>query len=263
MDNKTIFLNNSINKEESDVIGFDTYVNKLSDAIDSGAQMIAITSPFGSGKTSIIDLLVKKREERKREQILKIPMWSQLNKFDCENKSSELHKNFLYQIGSAINSKKGTYINRRLSGNYGLLKLHVNKPVYWILLIVSIILIAFGWCSNNYPDMVTTLFPVLSDFVPFIFPVSCVLVIALITIIITRAEIIFSSKNSEKNRTIEADEIIDLYRNEIIKNKGKIVSFFIRQLRKIPLVKKIHLLKEKSILLLLRILIGQIMVMLL
>ena len=50
-----LFLSNSINDPAEDLIGFDTYVTKLDNAIDAGAQMIAITSPFGSGKSSIIE----------------------------------------------------------------------------------------------------------------------------------------------------------------------------------------------------------------
>ena len=103
MDDKIIFLNNSINQKSEDAIGYDAYVDKLNTAINSGAKMIAITSPFGSGKTTIIDLLSEKRAVNKNEKILKIPMWSQLNCLTADdNNSIELHKNFLYQISSAI-----------------------------------------------------------------------------------------------------------------------------------------------------------------
>ena len=140
MSDKMLFLSNSIEDTTSDLIGFNTYVNKLDDAIEEGAQMIAVTSPFGSGKTSIIELLKKKRSKRMREKILSVQMWSQLNKASEEgDKTCELHKNFLYQIGSAIDPRKGTYINRRLSNNYGLLKLHINKPLYWVYLILAML----------------------------------------------------------------------------------------------------------------------------
>ena len=75
-DNKNmIYLNTPITTEKNDVIGLSVCADKLSDAIDTGAQMIAITSPFGSGKTSIIDLMQEKRANNKKEHILKIPMW--------------------------------------------------------------------------------------------------------------------------------------------------------------------------------------------
>lgn len=237
MKDNLIFLNDSVDNKTDDVIGFDSYVNKLSDAIEADAQMIAVTSPFGSGKTSIIDLLIKKRETIKNERILKVPMWSQLNNLDCQDKSNELHKNFLYQIGNAIDGRKGTYINRRLSGNYGLLKLHVNKPIYWILVVLSILLAIFGWVAKNYTDILISFLPFLKDAKDYIFPVSCFLALTFIIIIITRAEIIFSSKNSENSRNIESDEIIDLYRNEILNRKGILCSTAINILQRIPFIK--------------------------
>lgn len=114
---KMIYLNTPITTKENDIIGLDVCADKLSDAIDEGAQMIAITSPFGSGKTSVIDLLQEKRQNNKKEYILKIPMWSQLHQL--KNSANELHRNFLYQISSLINHKRGTYVSRRLSNNYG------------------------------------------------------------------------------------------------------------------------------------------------
>ena len=68
---KMIYLNTPITQKDSDIIGLSVYAEKISDAIDEGAQMIAITSPFGSGKTSVIDLLREKRVENKKEYILK------------------------------------------------------------------------------------------------------------------------------------------------------------------------------------------------
>ena len=72
MDEKMLFLSNSIDDPSKDLIGFDTYARKLDDAINTGAKMIAITSPFASGKTSIIELLKKQRKKNKREKFLNI-----------------------------------------------------------------------------------------------------------------------------------------------------------------------------------------------
>lgn len=56
-----IFLNTPISDKCQDVIGMGKYIEKLNSAIDAGAQMIAVTSPFGSGKSSISELLEQKR----------------------------------------------------------------------------------------------------------------------------------------------------------------------------------------------------------
>lgn len=219
-----IFLSNSIEDIEKDIIGFDTYVEKLNSAIEEGAQMIAITSPFGSGKTSIVELLKKKRKEKENEKFLHIQMWSELNSKKEKNNSCELHKNFLYQIGSAIDQRTGTYINRRLSNNYGLLKLHSNRPVYWICLVFALLFAGFGWLSKNHSDLVLKYMPFFEDIIVYIPTVLFFLAIVFLLIILIGAEIIFSSKASESQRVIEPDEIIDIYRNEIINKKSKIVS---------------------------------------
>jgi len=241
--NDMIFLSNSIDDAEKDIIGFNTYVEKLNSAIDENAQMIAITSPFGSGKTSIVELLKKKRKNKKNEKFLHVQMWSELGGEKEENNSCELHKNFLYQIGSAINPKKGTYINRRLSNNYGLLKLHSNRPVYWICLVMALLFIGFGWLSKNHSDIVLKYIPFLNNLIDYIPAVLFALAIVCLLVILIGAEIIFSSRNSETQRVVEPDEIIDLYRNEIINKKSRFISFVYRCLKKVPLIKRLSFLE--------------------
>ena len=73
-----IYLNTPITSCSEDVIGFSTHVEKLATAIEGGAQMIALTSPFGAGKSSIIELLQGKYKEDPNKQIIKISMWSHL-----------------------------------------------------------------------------------------------------------------------------------------------------------------------------------------
>ena len=242
MSDNMLFLSNSINDPEEDLIGFDTYVTKLDNAIDAGAQMIAITSPFGSGKSSIIELLKRKRKNNKREKFLNVQMWSELSDLKSEKKVPELHRNFLYQIGSSISAKKGTYINRRLSNNYGLLKLHVNRPKYWMAIIFSAIAIILGWVIKKNKDFVLEYIPKLNEIIDYLPVVLFGFAIVLLFFVVTGAEIIFSSKNSEKQREIEADEIIDLYRNEIINERGKVLSFICNVLRKICFVRRIPIL---------------------
>lgn len=212
---KLIYLNTPITTKENDIIGLSVCADKLSDAIDEGAQMIAITSPFGSGKTSVIDLLQEKRAGNKNEHILKIPMWSQLHQL--ENQANELHKNFLYQISSLINHKRGTYISRRLSNNYGLLALHANKQRSWLFFTIAILFGCAAWCVNYFSDNVENFLPILKDKSEYLTIALSIIAIYICIIVFTRAEIIFSSQKSEKERTIEEDEIIDLYRTEILK----------------------------------------------
>ncbi len=216
---KMIYLNTPITTKENDIIGLSVCADKLSDAIDAGAQMIAITSPFGAGKTSVIDLLEEKRANYKKEHVLKIPMWSQLHQL--ENETNELHKNFLYQISSLINHKRGTYISRRLSNNYGLLTLHANKQRSWLFFTIALLFGCASWCVNHFSENVENLLPILKDKSEYLTIVLAIIAIYIGIVVLTRAEIIFSSQKSEKERTIEEDEIIDLYRAEILKHSTR------------------------------------------
>lgn len=248
MKDDMIFLSNSIEDSEKDIIGFNTYVEKLNSAIDKNVQMIAITSPFGSGKTSIIELLRKKRATNDNEKFLFVQMWSELNASNIENNTCELHKNLLYQIACGISKRKGTYINRRLSNNYGLLKLHVNRTKYLISLIIAILSSGLGWLIKEQSDIVLKYLPCLEKVIQYLPVLSFIVAIVLLIIVLTGAEIIFSSKQSESQRVVEADEIIDLYRNEIVNKKdekyivviedldrtndGDAVIHFLKELRK-------------------------------
>lgn len=61
-----LFLNTPIASSVHDVVGVEMYAEKLDMTIDAGAQMIALTSPFGAGKSSVIELLQKKRKDLDR-----------------------------------------------------------------------------------------------------------------------------------------------------------------------------------------------------
>ena len=219
-----VFLNTPVTDKAKDVVGLSVYAQKLSEAIDAGAQMIAVTSPFGSGKTSLIELL---RKQRIFNKIIKIPMWSQINSTEDKNDTIELHRNFVYQIANQLNPKKGTYINRRLSNNYGLLKLHTNKPILYFLTILIIVFMISIWFINEYESNVIEFFPVLENIIDTLPLILTFVSVVLGLIVISLGEIIFSSIKSEKEREIECDEIIDLYREEIVKGS---IPFWCRKL---------------------------------
>lgn len=52
--NNTIYLNRPIQNEDEDWIGISTYVDKLDAAVDADARIVAVTSDFGTGKSSLI-----------------------------------------------------------------------------------------------------------------------------------------------------------------------------------------------------------------
>ena len=65
-----LFLNSPVEDIDADIIGMEPYVEQLNAAIDAGAQVIAVTSPFGAGKTSLIELLKRRRAKSPKCGIL-------------------------------------------------------------------------------------------------------------------------------------------------------------------------------------------------
>ncbi len=220
-----LFLNTPITDYDQDVIGVDTYVEKLNDAIDAGAQMIAVTSPFGFGKTSVIELLGKKRIIERDDKIVKISMWSQLDKDNNIGSTTDLHRSFIYQISSQIKHTQGTYISRRLSPNYGILKMHVNRKRYWGLFLVSFALILLSWGLSTFAENLIQIIPFLKDWAETLTTGFFLVGILFFVILIGTAEIIFSaSSKTEVKREIETLEIIDLYRSEILKHYYRVID---------------------------------------
>lgn len=207
--NSIVYLNKPIDSAEKDIIDVSTYVDKLAAAIKAGAKMIGVISPFGSGKSSVISLLEKKCSNS--EKFVKISMWSQAG--SSQENTNEFHKSFLYQLTSQIDSKMGTYVSRRLSKNYGFLKfsLHANYALVALCTVFIMLASALGFEYIDY------FFPNANGVLNLL-KITCVIVAIIAAIVLLfKADIVFSSNKSEGNRTIEEDEIMDLYRSIVLK----------------------------------------------
>lgn len=53
---KKVILNQPIQSMQNDWIGVSTYVNNLETAIKQGAEIVGVTSDFGTGKSSLLSL---------------------------------------------------------------------------------------------------------------------------------------------------------------------------------------------------------------
>lgn len=213
-----VFLNTPIRSKDEDVIGLQAHVDSLQTAIDAGAQMIAVTSPFGAGKSSVTELL---RQQNPNQRIIGVSMWSHLCK-DGESEDSistiDFHRSFLYQIVSQLNDRMGSYISRRLSKNYGLLKLHTESVRYYVFAFLALVLFILGYV------------------LPYVFQIGIPTIwgeadvwngllilgaVICLVYVIVRAEIVFSSNKSEGARTIDENELIELYRKFVQKHCAK------------------------------------------
>lgn len=227
LSNSLVFLNTPIHEKSEDIIGFQNQVDTLQTAINKGAQMVAITSPFGAGKSSITELL---RVQKEDQQVINISMWSHLckqNKGDTDGQTTDLHRSFLYQIVSNLDPRKGSYISRRLSKNYGLLKLHLESPGYYFVAFTSLVCFILGYVL---PYVFNVGIP--SIWGPAELWNGMLLLISAICFVyvVVQAGVVFSSKKSEGSMSIDENELKELYRKFVVsycnsKRKKKIQKF--------------------------------------
>lgn len=211
---ESAYINMPISSEAEDKIGISQYATELKTAIKNGAQSIAITSDFGGGKSS----LVRRLESLYCCLFTKfcyINLWSQMYSSDQDTK--ELHKSFIYQLGSQISTKKGNYISRRLSKNYGMLGITLPSVLSTIASFLMCLLLAIGFAC-------TSLYETISEYITLEFYIenhgwlgqaSFVSAGIIALILLYKTDIVFSSKNSEANRTIDEHELMDIYKTHI------------------------------------------------
>lgn len=225
-----VFMNTPITSGCDDVVGFETHVEKLDAAIASGGQMIAVTSPFGAGKTSVIELLRERYKDDAEKRVIKVSMWSCLASAHNSGESkgnfadtTELHKDFVYQLISQIDRCRGVYVGRRLSQNYGLLKLQTSKRGYWICTLAALVMFIFGYV---FPKKFGISLPLFGKHIAAVEWCMLFLAVALIAVVVTGAEIIFSSNKSEGNRKIDANEVMEFYRADVLQYRSRVSRFF-------------------------------------
>lgn len=144
-----VFVNNPITNAKDDVIGFDAQVETLQCAINDGANMIGIIADYGSGKSSMAEMLSLSEQNKGNPSPIKINMWDCLSNIDKNNKLSEnvsiLTKSFLYQLSNGHSAKLGKYVNKILSKNYGSIALAINDSKrFWIWFVIA------GFCYTIY-----------------------------------------------------------------------------------------------------------------
>ena len=123
-----VFVNNPIKLAEDDVIGFLDQVEMISCAIDDGeASMIGVIADYGTGKSSITEMLKEKYVKAGYPEPIKINMWDSLSEpndsqnNNSNNQVSDLTKSFLFQLANGHDGKLGSYVNKLLSKNYGII----------------------------------------------------------------------------------------------------------------------------------------------
>lgn len=222
-----VFVNNPVNHKEDDIIGFESQVETLACSIDSGANIIGLVADYGSGKSSLTDILSEVLQKRKKIiKPIKINLWDCLKK-DSKNeeKVSLLTRSFLYQLSSGHGYKFGSFINKILSKNYGNISFGVNTRRFWWMFVLSGILFVLYKISTLTNTGIMKFLPetysILASAFRLASPVFLFLTFLFLILGIKDTYIAFSHWKMQEKRELEINDVYDTY-STIIK---KIIPF--------------------------------------
>lgn len=142
----TIFINKPINDESEDIIGINSYAKRISKAIDEGANIIGVIGDYGTGKSSLIELIKKKYKE-----IININMWGSNKDNQSKDNIQALTKNFLFQMSMGKDETFAKYISKKLSKSYGMISIILSEKQILKKLIVPAIFLLLYMVLNNMP----------------------------------------------------------------------------------------------------------------
>ena len=218
------YMNKPISAAEKDEIGMKVYVDYLESAIERGADMIAVVSGFGTGKSSLIELLKERfhgrsiRQGKKCERVYcQINLWSQLE--SSNEQTLELHRTFLYQLIGTIYPYKSSYFSRRTGRNFGMFKISAESPFWSVIISATIVLFAITSLGQYFKDAIVSSEIFSDKTISGLILVGYLICAVVAVLLIIRTEILFSSGGSQGNRQIEENELIDLYREHILQPK--------------------------------------------
>ena len=239
-----VFVNKPIKEEKEDIIGIISETERIEKAIEDGANVIGIIGDYGSGKSSLIEML-----KLKHNDAININMWNSVKKELGKDETSfgDLTKNFLFQLALGKNERFAQYINKKLSGNYGVITLGVSSRKFWIFAILAIISYFFYQLFLKLPLSIfdTNLYVMIRSFYKgeictidwiqnLVFSIYgfckdfnlLFLLISILCIVIAvlNTTVVFSLWNSQGKRKSDTNDIYDTYleiAKKIIKRNRK------------------------------------------
>ncbi len=256
-----VFVNRPISDAKNDIVGFSTQVDTICKAIENGSSMIGIVADYGTGKSSITELLSHTVQEKpyRYPAPLKVNLWDCLqNQQQNSDKSSvtekevsDLTKSFLYQLAGCKEKKRrfSSYINKRLSRNYGILSMNAASIKFWIRFLLSAFFyVIYAVCSgDNFPParLITSqpLLHVLRLCHAF-HPVFLVTALLFLLWGIIDTCIVFSHWKMQSLRETEVNDVFDVYAQIIRK-----IRPFRKHQKQIIIVEDLDRIAEKSIIL--------------
>ena len=202
---------------DNDAIGYKVYVTNLIDAIKSNARMVGLLSNYGSGKSTVINMVKEKIKQdrfmKTKFKLISINLWKINNEKEQRNANSEdstlnIHKFLLRSLIQYLpESANKEYFRKKIDNKYTLFNIVMkNKSDNYILCLLFAIFLF---------NIIMKL-----DIVGFSVPRVCNFILDLafcicFIILLSRSKVYLSFNKETSNRTINENDTIDCF-NEII-----------------------------------------------
>lgn len=193
---------------DEDLIGFDSYVNSINNAIKNNSKFIGLVSDFGTGKSSLLKMLEKK--DNSKIKLIRINLWNCEDSTNCENlvqDKIDIHRVFLHQLIDELKISPADYYKKMIDVNYSLfdIKFGNSRKIYGLFLLFIYILCIFEKLGfiNLFLDK---------------FRICGYILIAILTILcIIFYKPVISFKKDDTSRNINENDTKDLYQKIIKK----------------------------------------------
>ena len=225
---KIVYVNKEISSYDDDFIGMASQVESIETAVEEGASIIGVIADYGSGKSSIGELIDGRK---KFNDVIKVNMWDSLK--ENRNSSPPQHQNkeednilnmdksFLYQISTnSGNQNLARHVNKRLSSNTGFISFTLKSKIFWLYFIGALILVTLGLLvtSSTFSFKIKE-WVVNNNIGVFAYIVAIVILL----VGLRKGSIAFSSWKSEGEHNLDTADIFSIYSEivEIIAKKKK------------------------------------------
>jgi hypothetical protein len=153
-----VFTNVPIKDNNKDLLGINIEANRIEKAIDEGANIIGIIGDYGTGKSSLIEML-----KNKFLSVININMWNSVN--TKEDDALALTKNFIFQMAIGKSEQFAQYINKKLSKNFNILSISISTLRYWKSALTTVFSYFLYKTFSNLPSNIydTGLYKTLSN----------------------------------------------------------------------------------------------------
>lgn len=130
-----------------DYVGFNEEVRMINEAIESDCKIIGLISEYGSGKSSIIEL-VKKTIDTSKFNIFNINLFDPNDSID----GLETHKRMIIQLANykyANDKSKLSYIVKRINPNYKSIDISTKNKMSYFWIAISLLLFCISFLYKN------------------------------------------------------------------------------------------------------------------